>query len=113
MNEIYLAISAGMGAFFTALVGWVFNKKSTRADVKNKEIDNEVKLAEYYKKMLDDLSGRYEAKYKEIVALYESKEKVLRDEITLLKRANRDLKAENNALRKRLKEAENETNSNS
>lgn len=106
MNEIYLVLSAGIGAFLTKLVEWVFNKRSANADVKSKDIDNEVKLAEYYKKLLDDLSVRYEAKYNDIVMLYESKEKVLKDEINLLKRSVKDLKAENLVLRKRIKERE-------
>lgn len=106
MNEIYLVLSAGLGAFLTKLVEWIFNKRSAKADVKSKDIDNEVKLADYYKTMLDDLHTRYEAKYNEIVTLYESKEKVLKDEITLLKRSVKDLRAENLVLRKRIKELE-------
>lgn len=106
MNELYIILSAGVGAFLTKLVDWIFNKRSVKADVKAKDIDNEVKLAEYYKTMLDDLNLRYEAKYNDIVSLYESKEKVLKDEINLLKRSVKDLKAENLVLRKRIKELE-------
>lgn len=106
MNEIYLVLSAGLGAFLTKTVEWIFNKKSAKADIKSKDIDNEVKLSEYYKTMLDDLNIRYETKYNDIVSLYESKEKVLKDEINLLKRSVKDLKAENIVLRKRINELE-------
>lgn len=106
MNEIYLVLSGAVGAFLLKLVEWIFNKKSQKADVKAKDIENEIKLSEYYKKMLDDLDDRYEAKFIEFVALYERKEKILKDEIFLLNRKIKDLKAENIALRKRIKEFE-------
>lgn len=106
MNEVYLVLSAGLGALITKSVDWFFVRREKQEDVKGKEIDNEVKLADYYKIMLDDLSKRYETKYTDIVTLYESKEKILKDEITLLNRKISDLKKENIALRKRIKELE-------
>lgn len=106
MNEIYLAIAAAVGGFLTKGAEWVFTRKSTQEELKSKEIDNQVKLAEYYKVMLDDLSARYEDKFQQIVTLYESKEKILRDEMSLLDRKVKMLKAENLELRKRIKELE-------
>lgn len=113
MTEIYIALAAGAGAFLTKLVDWIFSRKSSREDVREKEIKNEIQLSEYYKSMLDDLSQRYEQKYTDIVALYESKEKILREEIALLRRENRLLKKqlgekerEIKALRKANKELE-------
>lgn len=113
MTEVYLVLSAALGAFLTKLVEWIFNKKGQKEDVRTKAIDNEVKLADYYKQMLDDLQARYEAKFNDVVKLYESKEKILRDEISLLNRKIKDLKAENLALRRRLKELGDETKNSS
>lgn len=104
VNEIWIAIAAASGAFLTKLIDWIFNKRSQREDVREKEIKNEIQLSDYYKTMLDDLATRYENKYKEIVALYDSKEKILREETTLLRRENRLLK-------KQIKEKENEIKS--
>jgi len=113
MTEVYLVISGALGAFLTALIQWIFNKKGQKEDVRTKAIDNEVKLADYYKQMLDDLQARYESKFNDVVKLYESKEKILRDEITLLNRKIKDLRAENLALRRRLKELGDETKNSS
>lgn len=106
MNELYLVIAAAIGGFLTKGGEWIFNRHTVEEDVKAKEIDNEVKLADYYKTMLDDLGDRYEKKYSDIVSLYESKEKVLRDEIILLKSKVGMLKKENAELRKRIAELE-------
>lgn len=106
MNDFYAMLIAGGGTFLGGFSGWFFGRRSQTAEAKGKEIDNEVKLAEYYKQMLDDLSGRYEAKYKDVVSLWENKEKILKDEISLLNRKIQDLKKENIALRKRVKELE-------
>lgn len=112
MNEVYLAVAAALGGFLTKGVEWIFNRKKDGEEIKSREIDNEVKLAEYYKSMLDDLHSRYEAKYQELSALYANKEKILRDEIVLMTRKVKMLKAENLELRKRIKELEAHENSN-
>lgn len=106
MNELYLVIAAAIGGFLTKSTEWIFTRSSAAEDVKAKEISNEVSLADYYKVMLDDLGNRYEKKYIDIVSLYESKERVLRDEIILLKNKVRMLKTENFELRKRVAELE-------
>lgn len=106
MNEVYLALAAALGGFLTKGVEWLFNRKKDDEEIKSKEIDNEVKLADYYKTMLDDLHARYEGKYQELSALYANKEKILRDEIALLSRKVKMLKTENMELRKRVKELE-------
>ena len=114
MNEMYPAI---IGGFTTTMLagfsGWFFTKRkyaaealSIEVDVKTKEIDNDIKVSDYYKGLLDDLGGRYESKFTDIVAVYEKKTSILQDEITLLKRKNIILTQENAALRKRIKELE-------
>lgn len=104
--ELYIALAAAGGGILTQSANWFFGKKKNNAEVKGKEIDNEIKLSEYYIKMLDDLSIRYEKKYKDIVMLYERKERILQDEITLLNRKVKMLKQENNELRRKIKEHE-------
>ncbi|MEN5434085.1 hypothetical protein ABE545_10620 [Sphingobacterium faecium] len=106
MTEVYLALAAALGAFLTKAVEWIFNRKKDSTEVEGKEIDNDIKLADYYKVMLDDLQTRYEKKYQDIEALYENKERILKDEIALLNRKVKMLKTENMELRKRVKELE-------
>lgn len=106
MNELYLVLAGAAGVFMTKLADWVFSRKSTAEDVRSKEIDNEVKFADYYKTLLDDLSKRYEAKFNEVVALFASKERILKDEISLLTRKNKMLQTENAELHKRVFELE-------
>lgn len=117
MNEFLVAITGTVSLFGAGWVGWFFRRRSERAEAKGKEIDNEVKLSEYYKVMLDDLNARYEKKFAEYVemqdrkfselaAMHESKEKLLHDEITLLHRKNKMLTTENNSYRRRIKELE-------
>lgn len=102
MIEIVLALIGVMGSVFA----YLFGRKKTTAEIKvieegtkTTKIDNEIKMSEYYKEMLDDLSSRYESKYKEVVALYEDRIKLLKSEIVLLRKQNSDLK-------KRVKELE-------
>lgn len=104
--DFWTMIIGTIGTFIGAFSGWFFTRRSQLAEAKGKELDNEIKLSDYYKEMLDDLSSRYEKKYSEIVNLYESKERILKDEIALLSRKITDLKKENIALRKRVKELE-------
>jgi hypothetical protein len=103
MTEVYLALAAALGAFLTKAVEWIFNRKKDSTEVEGKEIDNDIKMADYYKVMLDDLQSRYEKKFHEYVSLSESKEKILRDEIALMNRQLKMLRAENMELRKRIK----------
>ncbi|PKP26193.1 MAG: hypothetical protein CVU03_05000 [Bacteroidetes bacterium HGW-Bacteroidetes-2] len=104
--ELWLVVSAALGAFLTKLVEWIFNKKSQKEDTRAKVIQNEISLADAYKKQLDDLEVRYEKKFVEIVTMYDRKVRVLEDEITLLNRKVKMLKSDNTELRKRIKENE-------
>ncbi len=105
-------ITSYIGEFISVVIagfgGWFFGRKKQNAEVTSAEIDNEIKLSDYYKTMLDDLGSRYEQKYKDITALYESREKLLRDEITMLKNKIKILRQENISLKKRISELEKE-----
>lgn len=119
MNEIILAvgglISTGGAAFF----GWLFGRRKAVAEAEvieanamTVDIDNEIKLSEYYRSLLDDLKPRYENQLREfeatcksreqslnkqlhdVEAAYKTKEKLLREEITILRKENRILKAQ-------------------
>jgi hypothetical protein len=106
MTETYIALAAAGGGGLTQLANWYFGKKKNREELKGKVIDNEIKLSDYYKELLDNLSVRYEEKYRDVVMLYEKKERILNDEIDLLHRKIKMLKQENVDLRKKLKEYE-------
>jgi len=108
ITEIVIAVFGSL----TTVSAYIFARRKTRAEAldievrsKTTEIENDIRISDYYKVLLDDLTDRYEKKYKELVTLYENKEKVLKEEIALLRRQNTDLKKQNNELRKRLKEA--------
>lgn len=94
----------------TTAFGWIAERRRRRAEVHtlviNNEsaiIDNERKRVDLYKDLLDDLSARYEAKYKEFENMHERKVKLLEDEIRLHKRAIAQLKLENQELKAKLK----------
>ena len=57
-------------------------------------------------KRSDNLKGRYENQFKEFSALYEQKIKLLKEEIQVQQRINKNLRRENADLRKRIKELE-------
>ncbi|RWW91868.1 hypothetical protein [Flavobacterium cerinum] len=113
INELYVAIGGGIGTVLGGFSGWFFRRRyenasaeEKEADAKGKEIDNEIKLSDYYKIMLDDLGTRYDKKFSDIISVYEQKANLQQDEINLLKSKNRMLGQENAALRKRVKELE-------
>ncbi len=95
-------LSAGATGYF----GWLFGRKKTIAEATTVEIENEIKLSDYYKIMLDDLSQRYENRFLELEQLYLNKGKVLEDEMSMLKQKIAILTAENRELRKRINELE-------
>jgi hypothetical protein len=99
MNEFVIVLAGAAGAFLTKLVDWIFNKKSNLEDVKAKAIDNEIKLSETYKGMLDDLKPRYNDMLKEFEETVKAKEKIqlakeklLKEEVALLRKENKMLK---------------------
>lgn len=110
-HELMAVLTGGLGATLGAGVQWIFNKKSNEAKTKQEqenaesiEIDNEIKLANYYKLLLDDLGERYERKYSEIVAMYDRKVSMLEEEITVLNRRIVTLTQENKALNNLVKQ---------
>jgi len=95
--------AGGIGGFF----GWFFTRKKLNAEAegeeentKSKAIDNEIKLSDYYQKMLDDLGTRYEAKFLDVEKLYLNKERILKDEISMLKQKVKMLRIENAELKR-------------
>jgi len=95
--------AGGIGGFF----GWFFTRKKLNAEAegeeentKSKAIDNEIKLSDYYQKMLDDLGARYEAKFLDVEKLYLNKERILKDEINMLKQKIKMLRIENAELKR-------------
>lgn len=80
-GEFVSAVLAGFGS-------WFFTRRKQNADVTTTEIDNGSKVVELYKSTLDDLTKRYEEKYKDvelrsenIEKLFEKKEAILLQEI--------------------------------
>ena len=114
MNDILEIIinslaAGGLGGFF----GWFFTHKKLNAEAegeeentKSKMIDNEIKLSDYYQKMLDDLGTRYEEKFQNVEKLYTNKERVLKNEINMLKQKVKMLRIENAELKRRNLELE-------
>lgn len=107
-------IGTFIGAILTGIAGFLFGKKKLQAEIdgmsadnEGKDIENTEKLVKIYKETIDDLGSRYESKFKEVTEIYESKIKLLNDEINLHKRIIVQLKEENIMLRKKLKDAEN------
>ena len=98
------------------LVFWFLERKKFNAEVSaalesvnTSKIENDVKLSNHYKDILDDLKQRYENRYQEFDALMKSKEKILKEEISMLNRKIKMLKTENAELRKRVVELEKQT----
>nr|DAU74044.1 MAG TPA: YtxH-like protein [Caudoviricetes sp.] len=111
MENVAPHISAFIGAILSGVAGFLFGRKKQKAEVEALEVNTDTieianadKIIAMYQKTLDDLQVRYEAKFKEITALYEEKIKLMQDEITILKRSIKQLKEENAMLRERLKE---------
>ena len=107
MNELILTVTGLISALGTGFIGWFFGRRKTQAEAVSAEIDNDVKLSNHYKEILDDLKDRYEKRYKEFegmmnrkfilleeeIKLKDRKIKLQQQEIIELKRENRTLKA--------------------
>ena len=109
-EHIMPQIGAFVGVVLTGVAGFFFGKRKLRAETETIEVNNDTieisnadKIVGMYQKTLDDLQVRYEAKFKEIINLYEEKIKLLQDEISILRRTNKQLKEENEILRKNQK----------
>tara|TARA_R100000306_G_C4376873_1_gene142302 strand:+ start:1676 stop:2026 length:351 start_codon:yes stop_codon:yes gene_type:complete len=80
-----------------AAVGWFYGGKATKKrELKSSDLDNEIKSADYYKGLLDDMSQRLENAIKELMQL---EERVLQ-----LMQTNRELVDTNNKLMESNKE---------
>lgn len=115
MNYHELIITV-IGYVFGAggLLFWFLERKKFNAEVdkslesvKSDRIENDVKLSHHYKEILDDLKERYEKKFIEFEAMWMAKEKLLKDELTLLRRQVKGLKAEIKEKDNRIKILEN------
>lgn len=111
MNEILIAIAGLITIGGSAFFGWVFARRKYNADAltieasaKTTVIDNEIKLSEYYKTMIDDLKPRYENEFLSYQATVIAKEKLMQEEISLLRRDNKLLKRQVIAKDREIKE---------
>lgn len=99
MNDIITWCSTIIGTLTSA--GWIVERRkrnalavSVETDNEGKNIDNQDKAIELYRKMLDDLGARYENKYKQVEELYQRKVHVLESEIIFHKKVNETLQQE-------------------
>jgi uncharacterized protein HemX len=106
VNDLIVTIAGVVSVAASGFFGWFFGRRKTNAEAASAEIDNDIKLSGYYKELLDDLAQRYEHKFQDLVKLYESKEKALKEEIASLQRRVKMLKTENTELQRRIKELE-------
>ena len=105
--------STGYFTFIFARRKYNAESKVVEASAKTTEIENEIKLSNYHKEMLDDLKPRYELMYKEFevvmnrkmllleeeIKMRDRKIKILQAEIIELKKENRILKSDGNSSR--------------
>lgn len=109
----------GLSSIIIAIIGALFGtggllhaflqRRKTKAEADSKVITNGHQVVNLYKDALDDLSVRYEKKYKELEAMYDQKAKLLSEENKIYKRQVSTLKKENLELRKKLKILEENT----
>jgi|26BtaG_2_1085354.scaffolds.fasta_scaffold01419_11 hypothetical protein len=103
MEEVQNLIVTIIGYVFGAggLLFWFLERKKFNAEVekalesvKADRIDNDIRLSHHYKEILDDLKLRYDARFLEYEQMMSNKIKILKDEISLLRRQVRGLKTE-------------------
>lgn len=91
INPVITGIVQTVLLVVSASVGWFYGGKSTKKrELTSSDLDNEIKSAEYYKTLLDDMSQRLEYAIKELMQL---EERVLQ-----LMQTNRELVDTNNQL---------------
>lgn len=100
MTDLLLVISGVVSAFGTGLVGWLFGRRKTRAEAVSAEIDNDIKLSNHYRDILDDLKRKYEERYQEYEQMMNRKVVLLEEEIKLKDRKIKLQQQEINELRK-------------
>ena len=77
--------------FFTSLITWFFSRSKYKKDLRSQDIDNEIKSANYYKGLLDDVTNRLKRAVEELVKL--------EGRFLELMKANRELQLTNIELR--------------
>lgn len=63
--------------FFTALTTWLFARAKNKRELKSMELDNEIKSADYYKKLLDDMASRLDKAIEELMDLEDRHRKLM------------------------------------
>ncbi len=53
----------------TGVIAWIGSRAMTKRELKSKDLDNEIKSAEYYQSLLDDMSARLAQAVKELMLL--------------------------------------------
>lgn len=94
MTELVTTLIGIVAVAGSGFFGWFFGRRQSTAQAISTEIDNGMKLADYYKKIADDLEPQYQKKYEDLAQMYESKTKILKDEIVLLRRQVKTLRDE-------------------
>jgi len=111
MENIYTIIIGIIGAIGgTGFFTYIFTKKKydvevlqTKENAETTAIDNDIKLSNHYKEILDDLKARYETRYKEFEEAMKRKIDLLEEEIKLRDRKIKLLQNENLELKKELR----------
>jgi len=120
MNEIYIALAGLITIGGTGYFGFIFGKskyvqeveklkvevKQSTKQAESMSIENDVKLSNHYKEILDDLKSRYETRFKEFedmmhrkVSLLEEENKLKDRKIKLQEQELRELRRENKTLK--------------
>lgn len=94
LNEMYLALIGVFSAAATGFTGWFFGRKKTQAEVVNAQIDNDIKLSQHYREMLDDLKARYMEQFREFEEMTQQQIKFLQKKIRILQQENKELRGE-------------------
>lgn len=97
MSIMLQEISPFLIPVITALIAWLGSREKTKRDLKSKDLDNEIKSAEYYQGLLDDMSSRLTTAVKELMLLEDRHREVLKinaeliDQIKTYQQTNEDL----------------------
>lgn len=77
-------------SFITALIAWGFAREKTKQEIRSLKIDNDVKTANYYRGLVDDLSIRLKSTLDELKVL-EGKYKTLLNNHNEMLASNQEL----------------------
>ncbi|MDV6170240.1 hypothetical protein R1T16_17520 [Flavobacterium sp. DG1-102-2] len=106
MKEFFIAIAGIITTSATGHYAYKAGKRKSLAEAKGLEIDNDIKRSNHHIKLLDDLTERYEKRYKEFEEMTNRKVELLEEEIRLKDRKIKlqqqeitELKRENKLLR--------------